>query len=216
MTCYIAPVVEGDTETGCVERLLQRIWVELLAAPVRLQVVVPSRGSRASLVHPNRPDLAEKIEEARTKLVPHLRKDPTSRARILVLLDADNDCPAELAPRLLTAAKSHHADADIACVLAKRMFENWLVGGASALAGVNGLPDPLPARAHFEDRSGSKWLADQLRAGNPTRKYDKIADGLAFVRRFSLQECRGNCPSFDKLCRELETLLPPPDPPPAE
>jgi hypothetical protein len=35
------------------------------------------------------------------------------------------------------------------------MLENWIVAGASTLAGVSELPDPLPARDQFEDRSGA-------------------------------------------------------------
>lgn len=43
---------------------------------------------------------------------------------LLLLLDAESDCPAELAPRLLTAVRQTRSDADIACVLAKRELEN--------------------------------------------------------------------------------------------
>jgi hypothetical protein len=88
------------------------------------------------------------------------------------------------------------------------MLENWIVAGASTLAGVNGLPDPLPARDQFEERSGAAWLEAQLRSRNQARKYKKTADADVFVRAMNLQECRGNAPSFDKLCRELEARLP--------
>jgi hypothetical protein len=115
---------------------------------------------------------------------------------------------------LLAAATQVRSDAPIACVLAKRMLENWIVAGASTLAGVNGLPAPLPARDQFEDRSGAAWLEAQLRSKNKARKYKKTADAEAFVRAMALQECRDNAPSFDKLCRELAARLPkPPDTP---
>jgi hypothetical protein len=42
MTLYIVPVVEGQTEQGCVERLLQRVWYGLLCQPERLQVPGPT------------------------------------------------------------------------------------------------------------------------------------------------------------------------------
>jgi hypothetical protein len=129
---------------------------------------------------------------------------------LLILLDAEKDCPATLGPRLLDEArKSLPVDAPVACVLAKRMFEDWIVGGASTLAGVNELPNSLPARDQFEDRSGAKWLDDQLRTQDKSRKYNKVIDAQLFVRTMNLQECRDNCPSFDKLCRELETRLAP-------
>jgi hypothetical protein len=210
MTFYIVPIVEGQTETRCIERLLQRIWTELLAAPLRLQVLLPSRGKRDVLIHPQRPDLAEKIEEAHAKLAPRLHRDSSARGMLLLLLDAEGDCPKELAPRLLETARHVRSDADISCVLAKRMLENWIVAGASTLAGVNDLPDPLPTRDQFEDRSGVARLDAQLRSRNKARKYKKTADAEAFVRVMALQECRKNAPSFDKLCRELEARLPQP------
>ncbi len=98
----------------------------------------------------------------------------------------------------------------MSCVLAKQMLENWIVAGASTLAGVNDLPDPLPARGHFEDHSGAAWLETQLRSQSKSRKYKKTADAEAFIRTMDLQECRDNAPSFDKLCRELQARLPPP------
>ncbi len=47
MTLYIAPIVEGQTEAGCIERLLQRIWMELLGGPERMQVL-PRHGEVAT------------------------------------------------------------------------------------------------------------------------------------------------------------------------
>ena len=88
------------------------------------------------------------------------------------------------------------------------MLENWIVAGASTLSGVNGLPDPLPARDKFEERSGVAWLEKQLRRKNKNRSYKKTVDAEVFVQFMDLAECRSNSPSFDKLCRELEKRLP--------
>jgi hypothetical protein len=50
MMLYIAPLVEGQTEAGCIERLLHRVWLELLGEPMSLQVLPPSRGKRDQLL----------------------------------------------------------------------------------------------------------------------------------------------------------------------
>jgi len=135
-----------------------------------------------------------------------MKRDVAAQSLLLILLDAESDCPATLAPRLLSVArKALPADVPVACVLAKRMLENWIVAGASALGGVNDLPDPLPERDQFEDHSGVAWLDEQLRSRNRARKYKKTTDALEFVRAINLQECRANSPSFDKLCRTLES-----------
>jgi hypothetical protein len=213
MTAYIAPIVEGQTEVSCVERLLHRIWNELLTRPERLQVLPPARGSRPALVHPSGGPLSVKIGDACTSLVRRLRHDPSGRGLLLLLLDAEADCPATLAPRLLASASGVvPSGIPVACVLAKRMLENWIVAGASTLAGVNGLPSPLPNRDRFEEHSGGAWLEKHLRSNSVSgaRKYRKTLHALEFVRAISLPECRANSPSFDKLCRDLEALFPPP------
>ncbi|MBP3957689.1 DUF4276 family protein [Gemmata sp. G18] len=137
-----------------------------------------------------------------------LRRERESKGVVLILLDAETDCPARLAPRLLTAAKALRSDLDITCVFAKQMFENWIVAGASTLAGVNERPDLLPPRPAPEDCNGAGWLDRQLRSKNKTRKYKKTVDADVFVRAMALQECRDSAPSFDKLCRELAARLP--------
>jgi Domain of unknown function (DUF4276) len=208
MNVYVAPIVEGQTEQGCVERLLHRVWGELLHRPERLQVLEPFRGHRDALGHANGVALTESVQKAFLKLQAKLRKDAQAQSLLLILLDAEGDCPAELAPRLLETARQARRDATISCVLAKRMLENWIVAGASSLAGVNGLPDPLQFPKDPEDRSGSLWLNEQLRGRDRGRKYTKTADAAVFVRAMNLQECRAKSPSFDKLCRELEARLP--------
>lgn len=208
MTFYLVPIVEGHTEAACVERLLHRVWNELLCATDRLQVLPASRGNRNALIDPEHPTFAAKIEEAFAKLAQRLSRDPSGQGMLLLLLDAEADCPAELAPRLLETATKVRSDACIACVMPKRMLENWIVAGASSLAGTNDLPEQLPTRSKFEDHSGASWLDDQLRAKNKARKYKKPVDAKEFIHRMALQECHDNAPSFRKLCRDLAAYLP--------
>lgn len=209
MTLYLVPIVEGQAEQGCVERLLHRVWQGLHFGPERLQVVEPFRGHRDELVHPNGVVLTNMVRKAFVKLKAKAKKDAQAQLLVLILLDAEGDCPATLAPRLLDVArKALPADTPVCCVLAKRMLENWIVAGASTLAGVNGLSDPLPPRDQFEDHSGAAWLEARLRSQNKARKYKKTDDAEMFIRAMALEECRDNAPSFDKLCRELEARLP--------
>ena len=218
MTLYIAPIVEGHTEqkAGCVERLLQRVWRELLVAPIELRVLQPTRCQRDAFINPNHSELTNKVEKAYAKLALRLRCDPNGHGALLLLLYAEGDCPKKLAPRLLAEAKAVRGDADIFCVLAKRMLENWMVAGCSTLAGMNGLPKALQPPQDPEECSGSGWLDKQLRRVKQSRKYKKTADAEVFVRAMSLQDCRDKAPSFDKLCRELESRVPPPAPEPPE
>ena len=87
MTVYVVPIVEGQTEVGCIERLLQRVWVDLLFSQVRLQVLPASRGKRDALINPNCSDLSQKIEEGHAKLARRLRHDPVQTAGMVFLHD---------------------------------------------------------------------------------------------------------------------------------
>lgn len=185
MTLYIAPIVEGHTEQGCLEPLLQRVCGQLLTLPERIQVQEPFRGHRDSLVHANGLELTNTVNKAFIKLTAKMKKDATARPLVLILLDAEGDCPATLAPRLLTVARDAlPPNTPISCVLAKRMFENWIVAGASTLAGKNGLPNSLPERDKFEERNGAAWLGAQIHSQNPKRNASaRMPRQLSLVRQ---------------------------------
>ncbi len=208
MTLYIASIVEGQTEQGCLERLLQRTWKELLGRDERIQVLEPFRAPRDKLIH-SPSDLINIIEQSLQKLYAKAKHDPAAIRLLLLLLDAEGDCPAAHAPRLLeSACKIVPPDVSISCVMPKRMLENWIVAGASTLGGINNLPIPLPDRDRFEELNGAGWLKEQVRSTNKMRKYSKVVDTIEFINKMNLNECRANSPSFDKLCRELEKQVP--------
>jgi hypothetical protein len=216
MTLYVVPIVEGKTEQRSVERLLQRVWSQLLQVPERLQVLKPIRGKRDTLIDDKKVDLKQTVEEAQIELRRRAARDPQARTLVLVLLDAEDDCPAELGPRLLETARKAWAGADVTCVIAKRMLESWMAAGATpaTLGGVNGLPSDVQAPPDPEDHNGARWLGEQIRRSARHRKYAKTVDGPAFVVKMDLAQCRNLAPSFDKLCRELETRAQPPAAPP--
>lgn len=219
MTLIVAPIVEGHTEQGCLERLLHRVWAEVLRSPSRLQVLEPFRGHRDSFLQKDGKVLSEAATKAALKLRSASRKEPASQSMILVLFDAEDDCPATLGPQTLGVVRGAvPRDLSVACVFAKRMLESWIVAGASTLAGVNGLPTPLPPHTDPET-AGAGWLEKQIRQVDRNRKYSKTIDAKEFVTAMHLGECRETSPSFDKLCRELEARItpqPPPEPPAAE
>ena len=212
MTLFIAPIVEGKTEENCIKILLSRAWRELLAAAERVELCVlePNPAKRASLAKKDHPELSQKVEQSFRLLRSRIRRPDADQGFILLLLDADEDCPATLAPQLLERARAARRDADVACVLAKRELENWFKAAAASLAGVSGLPNDLSVPANAEEGSGDAWLTKQMQRQNRRRKYAKPADAVEFARCMDLQQCRDNSPSFDKLCKELQKRLPPP------
>jgi len=84
---------------------------------------------------------------------------------VLIVMDLDEE-PSVIALRqgLLDEARQVRADAKIACVIANRMFENWIVAGTTPLAGKHGLPSELKLRVNRESRGGKHILDELLRS----------------------------------------------------
>jgi hypothetical protein len=220
MTLFVAPIVEGETEERCIKIILSRIWRDLLSAAELepLAVLEPIPASRSALIKDGHLELTIMVERAVRVLRARQRQTDVDRGFVLLLIDADEDCPRRLGPQLLARAKTARTDADIACILAKRELENWFKAAATSLAGVCGLPDDLSVPQNPEDGSGDTWLTHQKQRKERSAKYTKPADAVELAQRMDLQQCRRNSPSFDKLCREFESRMPQPpaDPKPTE
>jgi hypothetical protein len=124
---------------------------------------------------------------------------------VWVLIDGDEDCPAELGPTLLRRACQARSDVPIAVVIAKCEFEAWFLAAAASLRGQRGLsttaePPPEPEAVH--DAKG--WLAERMASGH----YSETRDQPAFAAQFDLHLAR-RADSFDKCYRDLVRLLTP-------
>lgn len=121
---------------------------------------------------------------------------------VLILLDGDDDCPAELGPQLAQRVAEVRNDLPSAVVLAKREFEAWYLAAAESLRGLRGLyadlqPPPDPEAV----RGAKEWLAERMTGG-----YSETLDQPALAAQFDLDLAR-RAPSFDKCYREVVRLL---------
>jgi hypothetical protein len=191
----IATIVEGYGEVAALPVLLQRIAVEI-APGLYLQVPRPYRtGRHALLRHGGLEDVIQ-VQGDRV----------TGLGGVLVLIDADDDCPADMGPRLLERAHATRPDRRVAVVLANREYEAWFLASASSLAGQRGFPAMLDAPTDPESVRGAKeWLSRQ-RPGHP---YKETADQAALTQRFDMKAARQHSRSFDKLWRAVDWLITP-------
>lgn len=121
---------------------------------------------------------------------------------VLVLLDADKDCPAQLGPALLHRCHDAQRDLTVSIVIANVEFETWLLYAAHSLRGVRGLPTDFNAPNDLEERRGAKeWLDRYMPRG-----YSETIDQAALAAQFDLDQARLS-PSFAKLWRDFERLL---------
>ena len=192
----VVPIIEGHGEMQCVRILLERLWYELLGGEF-IQVLLPVRGPRGSLVQ--EVGLHRAVSLAHRKLISPLgSSDP---ALVLILIDADEDCPGKLGPILLESARKVLPGADVACVLAKYEYETWFAAAAESLTKYLEFPDGFVASEEPENaRHGKAWIERCFRGP----KYSAARDQAGMTSAMNLDLCLKRSPSFGKLCRELE------------
>jgi hypothetical protein len=189
----IAAIVEGQGEVAAVPVLLARLLDEI-APTQHVGIPRPYRVARGTLLAPGG------IE----RVVAAVSEQGGPRTGVLVLLDADDDCPADLGPRLVARARAARADRPVSVVLAKREFEAWFLAAAPSLRGRRGLPaDLVPPPDAEQPRDCKGWLSKQRTDG---RGYKPTADQAALAAVLDLHAARTNSPSFDKLWRDVERL----------
>jgi hypothetical protein len=160
------------------------------------EVPKPILAKRGQLLKATHDGLANALEFAARKITP-------GPGAVLILIDSEGTCPAQLGPTLLARARTLRSDLAIHVVLAHTMFEAWFLAAAGSLAGQRGLPQDLTDHKHPEGVQNPKaWLDGEMPR---TRKYSETADQPALTQMFDLQGAR-RCPSFDKFCRELAAI----------
>jgi hypothetical protein len=193
MEVGLACIVEGHGECEAAPVLVRRIAARLDPA-LLIRIPPPLRVPKSRLLKPG--ELERTVELAARKV---------GRAgAILILLDSDEDCPAEWGPMILQRAVAARGDLPVGVVLAKREFEAWFLAAAESLQGTRGLRGDLESPCDPEGIRGAKeWLSERME-GN--RHYVETLDQPALAARFSIEEARRSA-SFDKCYREVVHLI---------
>lgn len=181
-------IVEGQGDEAALPVLLRRIDPNLvIARPVRVQ-----RGK-----------FTQKAEVQRAVRLALAKSG--DNARVLIVLDADDDCVKDLAASLHAwASELITGDDRVAVVVANREFEAWFLAGADSLRGVREIgDDSAPPDDPEGIRDAKRWLTEQM-AG--TRAYRETVDQPALAARVDIASARERSRSLDKLCREVERL----------
>ncbi len=188
----VALVVEGHGEAIAVPLLVRRIAEELLDVPPP-EVLHPARVPRDRLL--------QQGELERT--VDLMSQKVGADGGILVLVDADDECPATLGPQMQERARKARPDRATQVVLAVREYEAWFMASSLRLARyrsfASGVQPPVTPEAI---RGAKEWLSAQMERG-----YSPTLDQPAFTACFDLEVTRATCPSFDKLVRAVQALL---------
>ncbi len=124
---------------------------------------------------------------------------------ILLLFDANGDCPARLAPELLQRARDARPDRTVCAVLAKMEYEAWFIAAAASLIEWRDADPAVAPPGNPEAIANAKgWLAARMRPG---KTYRETLHQASFTARFDMDAARAAAPSFDKLWRDVSRLL---------
>lgn len=187
----IQPIVEGQGDEVAVPLLLRRLRDE--AQAWGLEVGRPHRRRRTQLVKKDSLQSAVRVAA--------LSEDC---AGILILFDADDDCPAELAPTLEQWACEVAGEVPCAVVMANREYEAWFLASIEALRGQAGVLSDAASHADPEaPRDAKGELELRMRAG---MSYSATVDQPAMTAHLDLQSAYQRCRSFRKLVSAFGAL----------
>ncbi|HET6884071.1 MAG TPA: DUF4276 family protein [Pirellulales bacterium] len=187
----IQPVVEGFGEISSLPVLVRRL--RDIAEVHEIDVNRPIRRPRGRLV----------IEAFLREVVQLARRQEECGA-ILVVLDADDDCPAEMAPSLKAWASEEAGDIPCDIVMPKREFEAWFLAAIESLRGSRGIRDDAASHQDPEaPRDAKGKLEACMRQG---ASYYEKADQPALTAQFDMREAHHRCRSFRKLVKAFGDL----------
>lgn len=160
MVLNLGCIVEGHGEVAAVPVLVRRLQ-QVLDPGVGLRILSPTRVPRGKLVKSGELQ-SEEIE----RQVRRLARQLAPPRAILILIDADEDCPKTLAPRIMGCAKKVWPDLSIGVVLAKCEYEAWFLAAFESLRGKRGLAEDLPLVRDPEAIQGAKEFLRKYMAGS--------------------------------------------------
>ena len=190
----IASIVEGHGEVAALPLLLRRIAGQVAAG----RVVNASRPFRVRRQNFLKPDEVERSVE-------FVANRSGVDGRILILLDANSDCPKTLAAEIVERARQARGDRAIQVVLAKVEYEAWFLAAAESVADHRGIKPDVVSPSNPEAVQDAKgWISKRM---EPGRSYSPSTDQPALTAVFDMDVARKRAASFDKLYRAVESLL---------
>lgn len=186
----VASIVEGYGEVAAFPVLLRRLREWLTPNNYFVEINPPIRVHRDQFLNKN---------EIFTQMLLGARAKCGQNGWILILLDADDDCPAELGKQIVARAKEVVPDRSISVVLANQEYEAWFIAAAKSLNGQRGFSISDENQIKAESiRDAKGWIGSR----KVDRKYREITDQPAFSATIDLQQAKDNSRSFSKLCDE--------------
>ena len=192
MPGVLVPIVEGQSEERSVGLLLRRMLSDL--GVYNIDIARPFRVKRNRVVRPG------ELERAITQAI----RSRVGATAILILLDADDDCPATLAPDLLERGTATTA-LPVSVVLPTTETETWILSAIDSVRGHRGIREDAEPPTAPESVRNAKGALSACMAG--TRSYLATDDQPALLSALNLDLAAQRSPSFAKLRRDVASLV---------
>ena len=194
----IVPIVEGPGEVEAIPILLWKLLREQGRYDIQIETPQNAHGC-GNLTTPG--GLERFVQNAWTK---------RDCGAVLVLVDADEQCPIEMAANFSRRISAIGVRFPVVVVAAKCEYEAWFLASLETIAGVPldngyGLPAGLVYLEEAEERIGVKgWLTRQF---PKDRIYKETLDQAAMTRLLDPERVRQRSRSFRRLCHALEEAV---------
>ena len=192
----IIAVVEGHGEVEAVPGLIRRILGDRLCR-YDISLLKPKRANGKS-------NLLSKFEQF---LEYSIGENPDA---ILVLVDSDDECPAEEARGLADRASALNLGVPVAVVYAKSEYETWFISSLSEGTG-EGIRAMLNIASSVnapEDVEGIRGAKEWLKRRMPRDQgYKETSDQKNLTHRIEMDMTYRRSRSFRRLCHAVEELV---------
>lgn len=187
----VQPIVEGQGDEQAVPVLLRDLTV--VAEAWNVEIAKPHRRQRNQL-----------LQQAHLQNAVQVAALTSGCGGILILFDADDDCPRECASQLEAWARDAVADLPCEVVMANREYEAWFLASVESLRGVNGVrTDAVSHDEPERPRDAKREMSARMEEGRylPTVHQARLTAHLDFAAAY------GRCRSFRRLVRAFGLLL---------
>ena len=194
----IALVVEGQGDVEAAPVLCHRILRDLIGTSDWFFNRQPVRRPRSTLVDERSPSPRRTAHPSGLEKALAIAHASAADA-ILLLCDADDDCPATFGPSCPTLFRRGDRTVPVRSVMACREFESWFLWTPSGNRKAHSNPErhPRGAKEALRNRDGA---------------YSPRVDQVELARSLDLRYVWARSDSFDKLVRSLAELVDAPAP----
>ena len=188
----IVPIVEGHGEANGLPNLLRNILFNHFS---RYDVEI------------DRPVRAKGRQDLELRLETHIGRatDRDTCDGILILVDADVDCPVKVANTLRCEVRKLGVSVPVEIVYAHHSYESWFLASIESIRGVAGISETAMFDGNPDEIPDPKeWLRRHLRQGIA---YKETTHQPELSARIDIVSAHTSSRSFRKLCHAVEQLI---------